>query len=244
MCGRSGRNGCECGANPSVCRTCSRFCDADDRVCDQKLVGRGGLIGSGCTRSSCGRRAPFGTSRHRSPCRPAVRSHPATPATSGPRPCSRSFDLRSGAWPQAGLDRRRLRAASSSGRLWCARYVGEQPLFEQAGRSPMRFQVCCVNHHAFRFAALAGKFGEDFVEHAEPAPAHEAIVDCLVRSVVGGRVAPAQAVANDEDDAADHPPVINAGNAMRQRKERLDTPHMRFRKHEQISRDDASVRRQ
>src|SRR5208283_1351367 len=100
------------------------------------------------------------------------------------------------------------RAASSSGRLWCARYVGEQPLFEQTGRSPMRLQMGGVDHQPVGFARLARKLGKNLVEHAKPAPPHEPVVDRLVRPVVARCITPAQTVADHKNNPADHPPVI------------------------------------
>jgi secreted protein with Ig-like and vWFA domain len=84
---------------------------------------------------------------------------------------------------------------------------GSIPLFEQAGRQRR----------------------EDPVEHAEPTPADEAVVDRLVRTLGSRRVAPAQAVADHENDPAHDPPVIDTRNSVRQRKERLDPTHLSLR---------------
>jgi hypothetical protein len=54
----------------------------------------------------------------------------------------------------------------------------------------MRLQGRGVDHDPLRLAALLGQRGEDLVEHAQPAPADEAIVDRLVRAILLGRVAP------------------------------------------------------
>src|SRR5208283_3099040 len=99
-------------------------------------------------------------------------------------------------------------AVSSSSRLWCARYVGEQPLFEQTGRSPMGLQMGGVDHQPVGFARLARKLGKNLVEHAKPAPPHEPVVDRLVWLVAVRCVTPAQAVADHKNNPADHPPVI------------------------------------
>ena len=79
----------------------------------------------------------------------------------------------------------------------------------------MRFQMGGVDHQPGRFAGLARQFGKNLVEHAEAAPAHEPIVDRLMRAVLTRRVAPAQTVPDDEDDPTDHPPVINPRNPVR-----------------------------
>ena len=59
---------------------------------------------------------------------------------------------------------------------------------------------------------------EDLLEHPEPAPPDEAIVNRLRPTIVGGRIAPSQAVPDDEDDAADDPTAIHPRHTARQRK--------------------------
>ena len=107
----------------------------------------------------------------------------------------------------------------------------------------MGFQMGRVDHQPARLASLARQFGKNLVEHAKTAPAHEPIVNRLVRTVLARSVAPPQPVPDDEDDPANHPSVINSGNTMRQREKRLNPPHLRLREQEQISLGDASSRR-
>src|SRR6185312_15199374 len=114
------------------------------------------------------------------------------------------------------------------GRLLCARYVWEHALFKKARSGTVRLQMRGIDHQPGWFAGLAGQFREDFVEHAKPAPAHEPIVDGLVRAVLTRRIAPAQPVSDDEDDAADHPAIIDPRNSVRQRKIRCDPAHLRL----------------
>src|SRR5664279_108740 len=101
----------------------------------------------------------------------------------------------------------------------------------------------CVDHQPSRLASLARQLRENLVEHAKTAPAYEPIVDRLVRTVVARSIAPAQSIPNDKDDPADYSPVINPGNAMRQREKRLDPAHLRLGQQEQISHGNASSRR-
>lgn len=96
-----------------------------------------------------------------------------------------------------------------------------------------------VDHQLVGLAALGRQRGEYPVEYAEPAPPDEAIIDRLVRTIVLGRVAPAQAVPDDEDDPADHPSVIDPGNAVRQWEMRRDPAHLCFRQPNQIAHDNA-----
>src|ERR1035441_5601696 len=71
----------------------------------------------------------------------------------------------------------------------------------------MGFQVGRVDHQPARLASLARQFGENLVEHAKAAPAHEPIVDRLMRTVLARSIAPPQPVPDDEDDPANHPSV-------------------------------------
>ena len=82
----------------------------------------------------------------------------------------------------------------------------------------MGFQMGGVDHQLLGLAPLGDQFCHNPVEHAEPAPAGEAIVDRLVRTVFPGRVPPSQSIAQDKDYAAQDQPIINARHPVRQRK--------------------------
>jgi hypothetical protein len=72
-------------------------------------------------------------------------------------------------------------------------------------------------------------------EHAKPAPADETVVNGLVWTVVFRRIAPAQPIANDKDNSAQHTPIINPRNAMSKRKIRRNPLQLRIRKPYQIT---------
>jgi hypothetical protein len=55
-----------------------------------------------------------------------------------------------------------------------------------------------------------------------------------VWTVVARRIAPAQTIADDKHDPADHPPVIHSRHSVRQRKIWRILPHLRLRKPKQI----------
>ena len=129
---------------------------------------------------------------------------------------------------------RRRHEASSSSRLWCARYVWVEPLFLEACRRPVRFEMGGIDHQPVRLSALGREFSEDAVEHAQAAPADEAIIDRLVRTVGGRRITPAQAVPDHEDDAAQDPPVIDPRDAVRQWEIRLNPAHLRLAQQPQL----------
>ena len=67
-----------------------------------------------------------------------------------------------------------------------------------------------VDHQLIRFAALGCQRCEDIVEYAHAAPADEPVVYRLGRAVGCGRVTPAQAISDHENDAANDPAVVYA----------------------------------
>jgi len=97
-----------------------------------------------------------------------------------------------------------------------------------------------VDHDPLRLGAVARQRGENLVEHAQPAPADEAVVDCLVRAIVARRVPPAQSVPDHKHDRADDAAVIHTGDPVRKRKIALDPAHLRLREQKQISHGEAS----
>jgi enoyl-CoA hydratase len=52
----------------------------------------------------------------------------------------------------------------SSARLWCARYIGVELLFEQTGSRPVRLQVGRIDHQLVWLAALCRQTREYLVE--------------------------------------------------------------------------------
>lgn len=73
----------------------------------------------------------------------------------------------------------------------------------------MGLQGSDVDHDALGFRPFASQPGEDAVEHHHPAPADEAVVQRLVRTVVLGRILPLQAVLDDIANPAHRAPVVN-----------------------------------
>ena len=67
----------------------------------------------------------------------------------------------------------------------------------------MRLQVRRVDHERVGFAALTGKLQEHPGKDALLTPTLPTAVEGLVWTVGHGRVPPAQAIANDMDDAAE-----------------------------------------
>jgi hypothetical protein len=94
----------------------------------------------------------------------------------------------------------------------------------------MGFEIGGVDHQPTRLTSLARHLGENLVEHAKTAPAHESVVDDLVRTIATWSITLAKPIADDKDDPADDQPIIHPWNAMRVRKLWLDPAHLRFRK--------------
>src|SRR5690606_22824401 len=90
-------------------------------------------------------------------------------------------------------------------------------------------------HDALGPWPFAGEPREDAVENAQPTPADEAVVECLVRAIASRRVLPLEAIADHIDDAAHHPSIIDTRYAMRQRKMRRYLRHLALAQQKQIT---------
>ena len=113
----------------------------------------------------------------------------------------------------------------------------------QIGRRVVCLQVGCVDHHRLRNGSLGGQP----VHHRGKGPfvalPPPAIVKCLGRAILPGRLAPAQAMAIDGDYAAQRPPVIDPRLAVALGEEGLQTGHLRIGKPEKVAHDPVSLRR-
>ena len=98
----------------------------------------------------------------------------------------------------------------------------------------MCFQVGGIDHDPVRLSCLSSQFDKDTIEHTKAAPADEAVVDRLVRSVSSRRITPPQAVPDHEDDRRHNQPVIDPGNTMLKRKIWRNPAHLRLAQHKQI----------
>ena len=94
---------------------------------------------------------------------------------------------------------------------------------------PMANHWLDLNHDHFGLDILPDEFLQDAGENTHPAPAKPAILEGLVRPIVGRSITPAQAIAIDKYNATQHPPVINPGNPVRQGKEWLQPRHLLIR---------------
>jgi len=88
----------------------------------------------------------------------------------------------------------------SLGRLSCAQYGGEEPLFEQARRDSVRLEVRGVDHQPAGRTARSRQSGEYPIDHPHPAPPDETIVNGFVPFVGLRRIVPDKAIADHEDD--------------------------------------------
>ena len=99
----------------------------------------------------------------------------------------------------------------------------------------MGFQVSRIDHDRPLVSSLGGQAGHDASEHAHPAPALPPVVEGLWRAVFPGSVTPPQAIAVDEDYAAQNATIIDARLAMALGKERLKPRHLRVSQPEKIA---------
>ena len=99
----------------------------------------------------------------------------------------------------------------------------------------MRFEVSGINHERVRRTFLSRQAAEYLVENPHFTSPDEAVVEGFMWPVIGGRVPPAQAILDNEDDPRDDTSIINARNAMRQREERLNPRELIFGQPEQIT---------
>lgn len=91
-----------------------------------------------------------------------------------------------------------------------------RPLFGgHAGRRSMGLEICRVDHHGLLFAVLGGQICHHPGEDAFLAPPLPSAVERLMRTILLRRIPPTQAIAIDEDNAAQNPPAIDPRLTMR-----------------------------
>src|SRR5690606_15211623 len=95
-------------------------------------------------------------------------------------------------------------------------------------------QVGRVDHHRLRGGSLRGQTVHHPSEDTLVTPPLPAIVEGLGRAIFLRRIAPTQAIAIDEDYAAQNPPVIAARLAMALAKEGLQPRRLRVRHPEEL----------
>ena len=100
--------------------------------------------------------------------------------------------------------------------------------------------MCRIDHQLVGLARPGCEACEYLVEHAHTAPAYKPIVDRLGWPILCWSVTTAPPVADYENYAADYPTVINTGNAVSQRKIRLNFAHLRLGQPNQITHGNAS----
>ena len=117
--------------------------------------------------------------------------------------------------------------------VYVERMRREYKVESETGRPQVNYREAITQPAEFDYlhkkqSGGAGQFGEDAIEDPEPAPAHEPVIDRLVRTIPLGSIPPHQAMLDDINDARDNPTVVHPWNAMRQRKKRLDPAHLRL----------------
>jgi len=99
----------------------------------------------------------------------------------------------------------------------------------------MRFQVGRVHRDRLRILPLARQFGQHSRKHPRSAPPHPSVIKRLWRTLLPWRIPPTQAIAMEEDNSAQHTLVVNARNAVGQRKKWFQPLHLRICQPEKIT---------
>lgn len=119
-------------------------------------------------------------------------------------------------------------AVSDSSLPWCARSGDHAHFFQpQAGAGATCLQMGRVDHQRISANTLIRKPEKHLCEVAFLAPALQTAVSGLVRPVFCRRIALPQAVAVDEDNAAQHPLVVRRELVMGLREKGCEPDHLR-----------------
>lgn len=108
----------------------------------------------------------------------------------------------------------------------------------------MRLEMGRVDHEPLGLAGFACPLRENLVEHAKTAPAHEPIIDRLVRPVVAGRIAQAQPILDDEDNPLMTRRSSTLGMPRDKGEKWLNTTQLRLGEQKQAIHGDAPMHRQ
>jgi hypothetical protein len=73
----------------------------------------------------------------------------------------------------------------------------------------MRFDVRGVDHLRIGGPPTPGQLAEQVLPQPAPRPAHEAVIDCRRRAILGWAIAPAAAALENMHDPADDPAIVN-----------------------------------
>jgi hypothetical protein len=96
----------------------------------------------------------------------------------------------------------------------------------QARRRAVCLEIAGVDHDCLGRGTGSGQSFHHAQEQAPRAPPLPSVAEGLVRFVLPGRIAPAHYTAVYEDDAAQHPPIINPGLAVTPGKVRIEPRHL------------------
>ena len=99
----------------------------------------------------------------------------------------------------------------------------------------MGLKVRRVDHQRAGLAALTGQFQQHPGEHTLVAPPLPTVVERLRRTVFRGRVPPSQPITINEDNPAQHAPVIDTWFAVGFREEGFEALHLHLRQPEKIA---------
>jgi hypothetical protein len=114
--------------------------------------------------------------------------------------------------------------------------VAGSPFFDRrlvAVRCALRYVASIITV----FGTAASAASPSIIRAKTPLSLHRfpAVVEGLGRAILLRRIPPTQAVAIDEDYPAQHPPVVDAGLAMRLREEGLEARYLRLGQPEEVA---------
>jgi len=99
----------------------------------------------------------------------------------------------------------------------------------------MGLEIGRIHHRQLGVPAFTGQFHQDAGKDPQPASAHPAVIKRLGWTMGPRRILPAQPIAMDEDNPAQHRSVVHPRNTVRQRKEGLKSRHLRVSQPEWIT---------
>ena len=90
----------------------------------------------------------------------------------------------------------------------------------------MRLEIRCIDHDRLLLGAFGGQSLHHPGEDPHVTPPLPTVVERLRRPILTRGITPPQAIAIDEDNPAENPPIIHPRLAMALRKERLQPLHL------------------
>ena len=105
----------------------------------------------------------------------------------------------------------------------------------------MGLEIGRVDHHGLLFTELGGQAGHHSSEDALVATPFPRVVQSLMRPIESGSITSPHPFTIDEDNTTQYTPIIDTGLAVRLRKKRFKTRHLRIAQPEKFRHDHNSI---